>query len=97
MNADDDGIHIYSKKDVLYVYLKQNVVVGEKAIHFTGFDVKKNGTILELHVTSEETEDYFNSSYHFERLYMVIRFDDDIDTIEAFNNGEHVDIISHVL
>lgn len=85
---DENGVHLYlDKQKTIYVYLNgKNVKKGEKAVHFTDFDVKKNGKSLNILYSNDETTDYSNQSLNYEILYKV-NLDKNYENIKLFSNG----------
>ena len=57
---EENGVHLYfEKQKIVYVYLNgSNVKQGEKAIHFTDFNIEKNGQTLSILYNTAETTDY---------------------------------------
>ncbi|HEY4553914.1 MAG TPA: lipoprotein [Bacillaceae bacterium] len=88
---DENGIHLYLVgKKTAYVYLNGlNVELGEKAIHFTDFQVEEEGDTLNFVYTHDETADYSDPALHHERLYKV-KLDKDYEYVKALGNGKEV-------
>lgn len=86
---EENGVHLYlEKQKEVYVYLNgSNVKQGEKAIHFTDFNVEKNGKTLSILYNTAETADYSNQSLKYELLYKI-NLDKKYETIKTINNGE---------
>lgn len=87
---DKNGVHLNDKGNSkeLYVYLNgNNVAQGEKATYFTDFHVQEDGDILEIHFSTEETEDYSDESLKHELLYKI-NVSQSYDTINVFCNGK---------
>lgn len=86
---EENGVHLYlEKQKAVYVYLNgSNVKQGEKAIHFTDFNVEKKGETLRILYNTAETADYSNQSIKHELLYKV-NLDKKYEIIEPIGNGE---------
>ncbi|WP_066400277.1 hypothetical protein [Neobacillus mesonae] len=86
---DENGVHLYfEKQKAVYVYLNgSNVKQGEKAIHFTDFNVEKNGETLSILYNTAETADYSNQSLNNELLYKV-NLDKKYEIIKPISNDE---------
>lgn len=86
---EENGVHLYfEKQKIVYVYLNgSNVKQGEKAIHFTDFNIEKNGQTLSILYNTAETTDYSGQSLEHELLYKV-NLDKRYQTIKAVRNGE---------
>lgn len=87
---EENGVHLYfdKQKGNAFVYLNgSNVVQGDMAVYFTGFDVEEEDGILKLLYKSEETSDYSNPSFENELFYKV-NLAEDYDVVKVFNNGD---------
>ncbi|MBS4210070.1 hypothetical protein [Bacillus sp. FJAT-50079] len=86
---DENGVHLYfEKQKAVYVYLNgSNVKEGEKATHFTDFNVEKNGETLSILYNTAETADYSNQSLKHELLYKV-KLDKKYEVIKPVSNGK---------
>ncbi|WP_121614226.1 hypothetical protein [Mesobacillus foraminis] len=87
----ENGVHLYLDDQTdIYVYLNgKNVEQGEKAVHFTDFNVKENSDTLNILFSNAETTDYLNQSLNYELLYKV-NLDKKYEKIKPFSNGEEV-------
>lgn len=88
---DENGVHLYLDNQTdIYVYLNgTNVEQGEKAVHFTDFDVEENSDTLNILFSNAETTDYSNQSLNYELLYKV-NLDKKYEKMKPFSNGEEV-------
>ena len=88
---NENGVHLYlDNRKAIYVYMNGgNVKQGEKAVHFTDFDVEEDGDTLNLLYSIAETNDYSNQSLNYELLYEV-NLDKKYENVKAFNNGKEV-------
>ncbi|MDQ0271643.1 hypothetical protein [Cytobacillus purgationiresistens] len=62
---------------------------GEKAFHYTDFQVEPVGDILNIHITEEEASDYSGQTLKHERLYRIDK-DKEYEAIQLFKNGQEV-------
>ena len=86
---DENGVHLYydNKNDAMFIYLNgSNVIQGDKATYFTGFDVEEDNNTLNLLYKSKETSDFSNSSLEHELFYRI-NLDKKYDVVNVFNNG----------
>lgn len=85
----DNGVHLcFEKQKVVYVYLNgSNVKQGEKAIHFTNFNIEEDGETLKILYNIAQTADYSNQSLKHELLYKV-NLDKEYEVIEPISNSE---------
>ncbi|MBS4194154.1 lipoprotein [Lederbergia citri] len=88
---DENGVHLFfENQKAVYVYLNgSNVKQGEKAIHFTDFNVEKNDKTLSICIlyNTAKTADYSNQSLKHELIYKV-NLDKKYEVIKSFSNGE---------
>ncbi|WP_406944220.1 hypothetical protein ACJA3J_12680 [Halobacillus sp. SY10] len=87
---EENGVHLYidNQNASIFVYLNEsNVVQGEEAMYFTGFDVEGVNETLNLLYKSENTFDSSNSSLEHELFYKV-SLDTDYETVKLFKNGK---------
>ncbi|KIL45509.1 hypothetical protein KP78_30530 [Jeotgalibacillus soli] len=86
---EENGVHLYfdNQNTAIFVYLNgSNVVQGEEAIYFTGFDVERVNETLNIFYNSDKTSDYSNSSLEHELFYKV-NLDKDYEEVKLFNDG----------
>ena len=85
----EPGVHLYfENQKAVYVYLNSsNVKHGEKAIHFTDFNVEENDETLSILYNTAETADYSNRLIKHELLYKV-NLDKKYEIIKAIYNNE---------
>lgn len=88
---NENGIHLYFvNQKSIYVYLNgSNVKQGEKAMHFTDFNVEENGKTLSILYNTAETVDYSNQSLNHKILYKI-NLDKKYENLKAISNGEEV-------
>ncbi|PWA11184.1 hypothetical protein DCC39_09425 [Pueribacillus theae] len=94
---NENGAYLYfDNQKAIYVYLNgTNVKQGDKAVHFTEFNVEEEGDTLNIRYSNAETNDYSNQSLNYELLYKV-NLDKKYENVKLFNNSEEVsyDVIS---
>ncbi|MGD6777947.1 hypothetical protein [Sutcliffiella horikoshii] len=92
----ENGAHLYfdEENDSMVVYLNgENIVQGEKAETFTGFDVDSEEDILKLMYKSEETTDFSDSSSDYSLFYKV-NLNKEYDKVKLFQNGNEASFLS---
>lgn len=87
---EQNGVHLYfdNQNSSIFVYLNgSNVKQGEKAVHFTNFNVKADRETISLSYESDQTSNYSDEAFSNE-LFYEINVDKNYETIKLFNNGE---------
>ncbi len=91
-----NGVHLYYDGDRVYVLLNgRNVMQGEKATHFSDFNVEFDGDILNIYYKEVETEDFSDETLKYLAFYKV-NMDKDYDVVQLFRNGieQHFEVVS---
>ena len=86
---EKNGVNLYYVgQNVIYVYLNgSQVEQGEKAVHYSNFNVEEDGNTLNIFYVEAETSDYSNQSLNFNLLYKI-DLNKKYETIRGFSNGE---------
>ena len=66
-----------------------NIKQGEKAIHFSDFNIEVEEDLLKIIIDQEYSDDYSNKQLKHQVLYKI-KLDKEYDTIAAYSNGELV-------
>lgn len=85
-----NGVHLYfnGEKEV-YVYLNgANIRQGDKAIHFTDFDVKGKGETLNILYNKTKAEEGDQSINN--RVLYRIKLDKKYENVKPYGNGKEV-------
>lgn len=87
---EKNGAYLFQDAgEKLFVFLNSDTVIqGEKAIQFTGFDVKSEMDTVNIYFEEESTDEYANKELNNQVLYEV-KLDKKYDEINLFrNNGD---------